>query len=386
MKEGVDFPNPGTPVAVDAEAIEQALAPFWAAATDRPASQPAERSVIRACSCNVIAIADSRQEAGVIPPVLAKLSEWHPSRSIITFRESDDEGAEHEEAPHMHAWISAQCSIPFPGGPQVCCEAITLSAQGRAFTDLPNTVLSLLVPDLPVFLYWRSFKPDQQSMVERLAQFSQLLIVDSHAAKEDRRNRERLLELLNHSPGNIPVRDLNWSRLTAWRDLVAQFFDTPSARRYVHEIAEVEIYRAIEAPGKAPTRTLLLTGWLASRLGWQRVSSQRLDDQWLSRWNSAGGEVLVKFSGAPTSSAEVPGISSITLKTRSGASFSVVRESGSTFLTSTASFENSRLVHSVPQDVMDEGSLLIRELSLTGEDVGFKAALSEALALEQSFL
>ncbi len=372
-------------MAVDAEAIEQALAPFWPSAAVAAAGPQAERSIIRACSCNVIAIADSRQEAGIIPPVLAKVSEWHPCRSILTYRESDEEGAQHEAAPHMHAWISAQCSIPFPGGPQICCELITLSAQGEAFDDLPNTVVSLLVPDLPTFIYWRSFKTHHRAMVERLARFCHLLIVDSHAAKEDRSNRERLLDLLDHSPGNIPVRDLNWSRLTAWRDLIAQFFDAPSSRRYVREISEVEIYRAIEAPAKAPTRTLLLTGWLASRLGWQRLSAERTGDQWLSRWRSPSGEVQVRFAGEASSSDESPGISSITLKTRSGATFSVIRERGSSCLTSASTFHGSRLVHSVPQDVMDEGSLLIRELSMTGEDVGFKAALAEALALERSF-
>ncbi len=385
MSEGTVLPNPGTPVAADAEAIEQALAPFLGIAAGSVSAQGRAQSIIRACSCNVVAIADTRQDAGLIPPVLAKVSEWHPCRSIITYRESDVEGAQHETAPHMHAWISAQCSIPFPGGPQICCEAITVSAQGKAFADLPNTVLSLLIPDLPVFLYWRSFNTNNQSMVERLARFSHLLIVDSHAAKEDRSNRERLLDLLDRSPGGIPMRDLNWSRLTAWRDLIAQFFDPPSTRHYASEISEVEIYRAIEAPGKVPTRTLLLTGWLASRLGWRLITAERIGGQWLSRWNSRGGEVRVRFSGELSTSDEIPGISSITLKTRTGAVFSVLRERGSSCLNSTASFENSRLVHSVPEDIMDEGSLLIRELYLTGEDVGFKAALAEALALERSF-
>ncbi|HYK89656.1 MAG TPA: glucose-6-phosphate dehydrogenase assembly protein OpcA [Acidobacteriota bacterium] len=377
--------NPGTPVAADAEAIEQALAPFWAVAAGAAGVRRKELPFIRACSCNVVAIADTQEEAGMMPPILAKVSEWHPCRSIITYRESDSEGAQHDARPHMHAWISAQCSIPFPGGPQICCEAITLSAQGQAFADLPNTVLSLLMPDLPIFLYWRSFRGENRAMVERLAQFSNLLIVDSHAAKEDRSNRERLLELLDSPPGNMPVRDLNWSRLTAWRDLIAQFFDPPSSRHYAREISEVEIYRAIEAPGKVPTRTLLLTGWLASRLGWRRISAERVGDQWLSRWNSRQGEILVRFSGQPSTSDEAPGISSITLKTRTGATFSVIREVGSSCLKSAASFEGSQLAHSVPLDIMDEGLLLIHELYLTGEDVGFKAALAEALALERSF-
>jgi glucose-6-phosphate dehydrogenase assembly protein OpcA len=381
MNETGSINNLGTPVAVDVSAIEKELSSYWKLASERERNG----AVIRACSCNLVAIAQNRQEAELLPEVLAKVAEWHPSRSVIAYRETDQEGARPESTPQMHAWIGAQCWVPFSGGPQICCETITVSAQGRAVVDLPNTVVSLLVPDLPSYLYWRSFNPADQALVERLALFSRLLIVDSHAAKDDRLNRERLLELLTNSPGRIAVRDLNWSRLTAWRDLIAQFFDTPSSRHYVREIAEVEIHRAVAAPGNVPTRTLLITGWLASRLGWQRVSAEKSGDQWFSRWNSPSGEVFVRFSGELSPSDDTAGISSIILRTRTGATFSVIRESGSPFLKSTAFVQDSQLTHSVPQDTTDEGSILTRELSLTGEDVGFRAALAEALALEKSF-
>jgi glucose-6-phosphate dehydrogenase assembly protein OpcA len=371
----------GPPAAVEVAAIEQELSSFWKMASEHEG----EGSIIRACSCNLIAVAQNRREAVVLPPVLAQVAAWHPCRSIIAYRETREESTGHGDAPHMDAWISAQCSVPFSGGPQICCESITVSARGDAHFDLPNTLVALLVPDLPVYVYWRSFNADDQALVERLAQFSQLLIVDSHGAKDDRHNRERLLELLTRPPGAAAVRDLNWSRITAWRDLLAQFFDPPSFRHCVREISQLEINRAVAVPGNVPTRTLLLTGWLASRLGWQRLSAERSGERWFSRWNSPGGEVLVTFSGQLSPSDESPGISSITLRTRAGAAFSVVRESGSNCLRATATVDNSNLVHSVPQEVMDEGSLLVRELSLTGEDAGFQAALAEALALERSF-
>ncbi len=373
----------GNPVSVDVAAIDQELTSFWKLASEREGEGAG--AVIRACSCNLVVIAQSREEAAVMPALLAAVSESHPCRLIVAYRETDEEGAAHDRAPHMHAWISAQCSVPFVGGPQICCETITVSGQGRAYLELSNTLLSLLVPDLPAFLYWRSFKAEDQALIERLAQFAQLLIVDSHAAKDDRRIRERLLDLLTHSPAGVAVRDMNWSRLTAWRDLVAQFFDAPSCTRYVREISDVEIHRAIAAPDNVPTRTLLLTGWLASRLGWQRIASERSGDRWLSRWQSPGGAVRVSFSGDLSPSEDQAGISSIVLRTRTGAVFSVIRESGSACLRSTASIQDAQLIHTVPQDRLDEASLLARELSITGEDLGFRAALAEALALERSF-
>jgi glucose-6-phosphate dehydrogenase assembly protein OpcA len=364
----------GVPVTVSSEIIESELTSLWKAAS----GAEAERAVIRACSCNLIIIAEDRAEAESLPAVLAELSRSHPSRALVAFR--DDE----EDAP-MRAWISAQCSSAFAGGPQVCSEAIAVAARAEAIGDLPNTLVSLLVPDLPVFLYWRSFRPADQQLVERSAQVADLLIVDSHASKDDAANRERLLELLDHPPASTAVRDLNWSRLTAWRDLVAQFFDAPAARHHLAEIAEVEVCRAIAAPGSIPTRTLLLTGWLATRLGWKRLSAERRGDRWLSRWSSASGEVEVRFTGAEAAG-ESPGISSLRLRTRAGAEFAVVRDKLSACMTATSAAAGSMLVHSVPQESLDEATLLVRELSLSGgEEQSFRGALSEALALEKSF-
>jgi glucose-6-phosphate dehydrogenase assembly protein OpcA len=381
MSEPKKIINLGTPVQIDIAVIEQELRAFW-----KSASQPeGDGGVIRACSCNFVVFAQDREEAQAILPVLARVAEWHPSRAIIVYRESDEESVGHPPTPHVHAWISVQCSMPRSGGQHICSEAITLAARTNAITDQLNTLVSLLIPDLPVFLYWRSFLASDRELVERMARLAQLLIVDSHATKNDPENRARLLELLTALPDEIAVRDLNWARLTAWRDLVAQFFDPPDLRRQAYEIEELEISRDISGHGSIPTRTLLLTGWLASRLNWQRLSAERLGDHWTSRWRSRSGDVLVHFTGNLAESDEAPGISTIVLRTRSGLKFSAVREKGSSCITVVSSGESLSLVHSVPQESMDEATLLVRELSITGKDSGFQSALVEALALEKSF-
>jgi glucose-6-phosphate dehydrogenase assembly protein OpcA len=372
--------NLGAPVAVDAATIEAELTALWKTASD----SEAERAVIRACSCNLVVIARDEREAEALPPVLLEISKWHPSRSIIAFRDDAGGGAAARKDP-IRAWISAQCAVPFAGAPEVCCEAIAVAARGSALDNLPDTVVSLLIPDLPLFVYWRSFASEDRPIVERLTAFAELLIVDSHRSKDDPAARERLLGLLTKAPGRGAVRDLNWSRLTAWRDLIAQFFDARPNRRYLRQITEVEISRNVAAPGNIPTRTLLLTGWLASRLGWHLVSTSRPGDDWLSRWESEQGEVAVRFTGVPSESEKSSGISSLRLTTRDGAAFSVVHDRGSACMTAQAAVDGSSWLHSVPVEPLDEETLLIRELSLTGEDPSFRAALTEALALETSF-
>jgi glucose-6-phosphate dehydrogenase assembly protein OpcA len=377
MNSAKTIGNLGIPIEVNVAAIETELISFWKSAGE------GNGALMRACSCNLLAVVQNREAAEAFLTVLAKLSEWHPCRSIVAYLAPGEQFA---QPGGMQAWISAQCSQPLTGGPQVCCEAITIAASGKAVTDLPNTLLSLLVPDLPVYLYWRSFKITDKELIEQMARFSHLLIVDSHQSRQDAQNRFHLLQLLIDQPAGIAMRDLNWARITAWRDLIAQFFDAAATRDYLHEITEVEIIRNLSAPGSIPSRTLLLTGWLASRLGWKRLSAERSGDQWLSSWKSRRHEVRVNFTGTTAVPNQPPGISSVTLRISASAEFSVMIEQGSPFLTTTASVEDSRLIHSVPQEPLDEASLLIRELSQTGEDIVFKEALAEALELEKSFL
>jgi glucose-6-phosphate dehydrogenase assembly protein OpcA len=373
--------NLGTPVAVDIAAVEAELQSLWKSASARES----EGAVIRACSCNLVVIARDRQEAETLLPVLGRLSEWHPCRTLVACHETDAEASKHDTGPHMHAWISAQCFLPFAGGPQVCSEVVTVAARGSATGDLLNTISSLLVPDLPVFLYWKSFQPEDFPAVEYLARFASLLIVDSHAARDDAGGRRELMQILQHPPANIAVRDLNWARLNAWRDTVAQFFDHPGMRQEAEKISSVEIERDIAAHGSIPTRTLLLTGWLASSLGWKLVSTEKTSAEWLSGWMGKCGEISVRFTGTVSGPSDAPGISAINLATRSGSTFRVVREKGAACLRATASGNGLELVHSVRQDSMDEATLLVRELSLSGRDESFRSALVEAEALEQRF-
>ncbi len=373
--------NLGTPVPVEVAAIEQELRALWKTAS----KHEGESAVTRACSCNLVVLAHDLQESEAILPVLAQISQWHPSRTIIACRESDTVAAGHVPNPHMHAWISAQCSLPSAAGPQVCSEVITLSARSSTTADLLNTLTALLVSDLPVYIYWRSFKEADLQPVEQLARSAQMIIVDSHATKGDATGRHNLMEFLLNPPRGIAVRDLNWARLNAWRDLVAQFFDDPALRREVYEISEVEIERDIAGPDNVPTRTLLLTGWLASSLKWRRLSTERTGEQWTSRWSSRSGDVVVRFSGRLSAAGKDPGISTVVLKTQAGNTFRLVRDCGAAHITATVSGRGPELMHSVPQQSMDEATLLAHELSLSGKDASFQSALAEALNLEKAF-
>ncbi len=382
LDEAKGAATPAEPRPVELSRIEQELASYL-----QPSSTHDNgTTIIRACSCNLVVIARNRQETFALPFVLAAVSESHPCRSIITCRGAVTDQSEDSDSSPLQAWISAHYSAPRASGQIICCEIITVTAPGNVGSeDLANTLVRLLVPDLPAFVYCRSFRADDIDLIERIAQFAHLLLFDSHSTKGDAENRRQLQQSLATFSKHIAVRDLNWSRLNAWRDLIAQFFKPTSLRHYVREVTEVEICRNLDSPGSLPTRTLLLMGWLASSLGWKLLSAQRSGDEWISRWGNGSDQVLARFTGSVTSPDQPSGISAITLRTRSGAVFSVTRKEGDPRLIAKATGIESAFSHSVIQEPMDEASLLIRELSLIGKDQVFESAFGQASALERSF-
>jgi glucose-6-phosphate dehydrogenase assembly protein OpcA len=85
--------------------------------------------------------------------------------------------------------------------------------------------------------------------------------------------------VLNDTPRWTALSDLNWARLTAWRALLAGFYDIADYRPLLNQLKQVIIRYAPPATDSTliPTRALLLAGWLSSRLGWsvRQASTKR---------------------------------------------------------------------------------------------------------------
>ncbi|MEP6822194.1 MAG: OpcA/G6PD domain-containing protein, partial [Chthoniobacterales bacterium] len=87
----------------------------------------------------------------------------------------------------------------------------------------------------------------------------------------------------------VTLCDLNWTRLVQMRLALAQFFDQPAGVARLAEIKQVEIDFA---PGYRSTG-VLLTGWLASQLGWLLDASET--ENGLRFTDPSGQTVAVKL-------------------------------------------------------------------------------------------
>ena len=181
-----------------------------------------------------------------------------------------------------------------------CFEQATILASGSAVRSIANIIQPLLKPDLPVYLWWLGDPPgrDDPTFVG-LVDISSRMIVDSTSFFNPEQDISTLSALFDTVP-ECALSDLNWGRITPWRQLISQFFDVPENRSYLAGVTSIEIEHAV-APlatqmrtelgdvSPNPARALLLAGWLKERLGWslaEDTSSNDCDtDSGTYNWN-----------------------------------------------------------------------------------------------------
>jgi glucose-6-phosphate dehydrogenase assembly protein OpcA len=358
---------------VDVVAVEQELTQLWKAAADDTAEG---RSVVRACVLNLVAYATGDDVAQHINEVISQISGRHPSRSIVIVADTQAKAAQ------LRASISAHCQIPPEGGKQVCSEQVTLHASGAAVDELHGTVLPLLIPDLPVFLWWHDEPSLGSHLLQELLDSADRLVIDS-ADFPPQRAAGALADIQRLTRENdVALSDLNWSRLTHWRELIAQFFDAPPGRQYLDRLDGVSVGIASTHGWEADlTEGLLLVGWLASRMGWtlEEWGQQPRGGAVAFALRGAIGPVAVELSPGPAHPGEE--LHSLSLRAGAEATFAISRKADDeACVVATAEMPDgaghSRVVR---MDVPSEATLLCDELDTLGHDVVFEEALAQAV-------
>ncbi len=172
----------------------------------------------------------------------------------------------HGEDEGITAQVAAYCPIQKSRSSLVCGEYITLQGASEAFNRVHTLLADLVIPDLPVFLWWRDSPALNTKMFERLISLSDRLIFDSAVFSNP---EEDLLKMHDMIASGVQIADLNWRRLAPWQELTAQAFDAPDRRPAVLEIDRI----TIDYERGNSTQALMFLGWIASRLGWQPLTS-----------------------------------------------------------------------------------------------------------------
>lgn len=172
-------------------------------------------SVLRACTMTLIVIAEEGEDASGIGETIAALMPEHPARAVLIRLCGSTKRA-------LSAQVLAQCWMPFGQRRQICCERVEIIAADAALADLPSVVLPLAVADLPVLLWCRTPRLLGMPEFRQMAGMASKVVVDSAAMPDAAEALRRIASAIGRG---TMVADLAWTRLTRWREMLAQVFE-----------------------------------------------------------------------------------------------------------------------------------------------------------------
>lgn len=345
-------------------------------------------TVARAAVVNIVVVARREVHALRAAKTIATLAMRHPSRAVVVLGDTREEGppgiALHAQLPSV---IGEGTEVERSG--LVYNERILVRARGRVEDRLSSIVVPLLVPDLPIFLWWTETPPLGSSHFEELLSLATRLLVDS---ADFARPETTVAELTKACvvERRCALTDLNWARLTPWRELLTQFFDVPAWRALLDDIDGVRISFAVDADGREiqPSQALLLVGWLASRLGWHasdHIAPSEAGGHLFSLGRSTGERVQIRLRPRFDRGLAEGDVSGIRIDARRGGrhtQFRIHREGGRPYASATVTVDGAMVSERiVPLPTADVVELLGEELTILASDRVFEDALGLLVTL-----
>ena len=238
------------------EQILKGLSKLWTS-FGKEEKEQGKPTVLRACAMTLIIVTDEEDRGFSASQMISELMHEHPSRGIVI---AISDTAERD----IEARVLAQCWKPFGKAQQICCEQIEITARPDSWPNVAPTLTGLIAADLPVVLWCRNraaLSPlatrRQISGLKSVMNLSTKVIVDT-LGEELREAFELIQEW--RSKGRI-IADLEWARLTAWRQPLAQIFDNAARTNRLESFKDIDVSYS----GSTPCASVLyLAAWLSA--------------------------------------------------------------------------------------------------------------------------
>lgn len=326
--------------------------------------------VVRSSSMTLIALVDQEDDCKNLSETLAGLMRSHPNRAIVVHVRSGD-------SEELSAEVRAQCWLPTGQQKQLCSEQIEINASEKSLADLPSVLLPLVVPDLPVVLWCRSERSTQLPVFNELVALAPRVIFDI-ANFEDPLSALKRIEGI--SKNGYAVTDLSWTRLTRWRDMIAQVFENVACRKDLPHFRTITIDYFANPVSPVPVAAIFMAGWLVKCLGWTGLGRSRreggkrileFDDGARLIYQIVGpGGAGSRLAGLSIEASDDPAIEIKLARTQDRYLDVVVNAAGNPAVENRGSFPPS-----------DDVSMLGEELSIARRDEVFTYSLPSAIRI-----
>lgn len=368
----------GAASGVDVAGLERELASMWRESA-RNADGAEAVGVTRVCVLNLIVYTPGAGGCESLNALLAEVAERVPCRAIVLAADRVS------DVTRLDAGVSMRCQPGGRGGGQrVCGEQVTIEAAGEAIGSVASAVEPLLVPDIPTFLWWQDIPHYDDKLFSRLVEVADRVVIDSAAFDHPAEDLARVARLVREHP-RVMLSDLNWGRLTTWRDLVAGFWDVSADRELLDGLdsVEIEFTPPAAAPENVAAQALLAAGWLASRLGWRATGVGAGESGRAYTLDAGGRTVRVWLRPAGEAGPEAGALSRVTLRNESaGAEFFALKSPDWTKLETSARIGGALTTGRVLlYEASGEGRRLTRELNFLARDRIYEEAVASAAQL-----
>ncbi|HEY0100756.1 MAG TPA: glucose-6-phosphate dehydrogenase assembly protein OpcA [Pyrinomonadaceae bacterium] len=356
---------------IDVVRLEKELAASW-----QNEAGAGESGVTRVCVLNLIVYATPADDRAKIDAVLNEVTAHTPSRALVLIADRVSTEA------RLEASVSALCQQESRGGAKrVCGEQVVIEASGAQIETTASAIEPLVVPDVPVFLWWKDIPHEEDKLFNRLVELSDRVVIDSLVFDEPHEDLKRLAQLIRERRQYLLLSDVNWGRLTSWRNLIAGFWDVADYRAHLDALDHVliEFDPPDNSSGEIAAQALLVLGWLASRLKWQATGEFKREGQ-SAVWMLTAGErkLRVELRANDDRHGCDSLIAGVTLKSAtSGAEFFVGVNEEWTKLETSAKIGDAHTVgRVVTYEAKSEGERLSRELGMLARDVIYEQAVA----------
>jgi glucose-6-phosphate dehydrogenase assembly protein OpcA len=324
------------------EQILKGLGKLWTSLGEEE-KQQGKPTVLRACAMTLIVATDEADDGFFASQTISELMREHPSRGIVLALSEDA-----LETPQ--ARVLAQCWKPFGKAQQICCEQIEIKARSASWPHLGPILLGLTAADLPVVFWCRHQGALGDGITSNLERGLESVMYLATKTVVDTRGWDipAAFDLLAkwRSQGNV-VADLEWTRLTRWREPLSHIFDNATRANGFSRFHEIDIGHPEEKPAA--------------------------DELYMAGWLSAPHRAQVRFQQVQGFG---PGLHHVIL--RSDSETITFERSGPECMTLRSTNGRERRY---PYSDSKVETLMTEELSIIGHDPAFDAAFDRALEL-----
>lgn len=362
-----------TSTGINISAIERDLAELW---REEAAGDEEQRAVTRARVLTLIIYDEKSASSANLEDTIYAVTEMHPARVLVlsvdpTSKESS-----------VEAVVTAACRVAGQRSKQLSCEQVNFTALGSGADELPSAVAQLLAPDVPVFLWWRA-APDLDNYVfNHLIKMADRVLFDSTVSSTPREGFVRLAQVLASGVDFPALTDFAWQRLTPWRELIASFYDMPDHRPYLDRVDSLTIeYHPHTEHSDITTRSILLASWLAERLQWTLDADASSHDGNNNRFvfRKNGREIVTTFVPIVREGfQDLLASATLGVSGDDGAQFRVMRNELKQLSSEIRMHGTPHTSRVLAYRSKNEGELLATELSISGHDRLYEAAIRVA--------